>query len=277
MAGKPRGMGHPGACGVLTPLHGLPGCPGRGGQASPRPAAGPPPPHLPGRPGHQKGDVPESGLTGLHAAHVAARILPEARVPTGLEGICPGGPKSPRPRGSPGRPRTSSLSSGGDRLPCPLVLRCLWARSPTADWALMLLQISGRRTAERQEDTADGAHGHTDTHAVHTHMHTLPMYTQARTCMCRHTRRHGARAPTRTRRHTCACPHAHRRARTPADEGPPFRRRENDRRARLGIKEAMEQERNGKHPNRSKDFCKNGDNDGSQGLKCMSNFKIQEQ
>lgn len=78
VAGKPRGMGHPGACGVLTPLRGLPGCPGRGGQASPRPAAGPPPPHLPSRPGHQKGDVPESGLTGLRAAHVAPRILPEA-------------------------------------------------------------------------------------------------------------------------------------------------------------------------------------------------------
>lgn len=148
----------------------------------------------------------------------------------GLEGVCPGGPKSPRPRGSPGRPRTSSLSSGGDRLPCPLVLRCPWARLPTADWALMLLQISGRRTAERQKDTADGAHGHTDTHAMHTHMHTLPMYTHTHTCMCRH----GARAPTRTRRHTCACPHAHRCARTPADEGPPFRRRENDRRAGPG-------------------------------------------
>lgn len=132
-------------------------------------------------------------------------------------------------------------------------------------------------------------HAHTDTVHTETHMHTdtcthiniihmrhacacTHMYTHADTVhrhTCTQTHVHTPTQCTCTYTHMCTCPHARRHTCTHTDERECFRRRKNDPRCKLGIKEGVEQERNGKYIHRRKHYCKNSDNDDSQGLKCM--------
>lgn len=209
--------------------------------------------------------------------------LPEPLVPGGLLGICPGGLKCPSPAANQDSHGPPPCLQEGTTCSVHLCSEVCGPDLQELTGHMGAAVVSQERGKGREQQSNRETHQtvcaetqtrmpctracmHMYTH-VDTHAHADTVHTQTR-----------AQRHTRTCRHMCThmhvqtqCtgPHAHRHTCTHTDERERFGRRKNDPRCKLGIKEGVEQERNGKYINRRKYYCKNSDNDDSQGLKCM--------